>query len=330
MRKLIALVLVVAGLWAGYWYVASTTKHQVIATWLNERRADGWTVKYSDFRVVGFPNRLDSKFTDLDLYDPRSGIGWTAPEFDILALSYQPNHIIAIWPTQQNLRFPHEDVNITSKELRASVVFEPDTRLAVSRISVEAADLLLKSTAGWQGSIGSLHLSSRQHRGKAFAHDVVFDAKSVSPTADLRARLDPSGQLPKALETLYLDMTLGFDAPWDRVAIEKGAPLLTRITLNKANAVWGDLGVSGQGDLAVAADGQISGQLEVTLRNWRAVVDLFVASGAIDSGTAQTIKSALGLFTGSDSSLKTSLTLADGNMSLGPIRIGPAPRLVWR
>ena len=329
MRKLIALILVLAGLWSGYWYIGSTAKFVALETWLNDRRADGWTVAYSDFRVVGFPNRFDSRFTDLDLLDPRSGLHWQAPEFDILALSYQPNHIIAVWPQHQVLGLPLENIKIDSARMLASVVFEPDTKLAVARTSFETDDLVMASDSGWKMGIGKLHLSTRQHPGVDFAHDVIFDAKSVDPTMAVLNTLYPTGQLPKTIEVLFLDMTLGFDAPWDRIAVEQGAPWVTRITINQLDTGWGTLGLGGSGVLEIAASGEITGELALEFRNWRAVVDLFVTSGAIDRGLAETIKTGLGLLTGADAtSLKTTLTLANGKMSLGPVPLGSAPRVI--
>ena len=330
MRELIAFVLVLAGLWSGYWFVGSTAKHQVITAWLDARRADGWTAEFSDFQVVGFPNRFDSRFTDLHLFDPRSGIEWMAPEFDILALSYQPNHIIAVWPPAQNLGFPLETVSITNSRMVASVVFEPDTKLAIDRTSLEIRNLELQGGSGWQTSIGSLILSTRQHPNVAFAHDVVFDAKSLHPTVNLLQTLDPAGTLPMTIEALFLDVQLDFDAPWDRIAVEEGAPLVIKITVNRMTAAWGKLGLDGKGVLNVSADGRISGTLDVALKNWPAVIDLFASSGAISAYMAATIKSGLGLFaSGSEEDpLATTLTLEDGFMKLGPITIGPAPRFI--
>ena len=330
MRKLIVFVVILAVLWGGYWFIGSTTKHRVIEAWLTERRAAGWTASYSDFRVVGFPNRFDSKFTDLDISDPRSGIEWLAPGFDILALSYQPNHIIAIWPNRQTLRLPGEEIDVTSAELVASVVFEPDTKLALSRISLEARELVLKGVSGWTTGISALRASTRQNADKTFAHDVIFDAKAVSPTAAFLKTLDPAGKLPGVIDRLFLDMTLGFDAPWDRVAIEQGAPLVQRITIRRLDTVWGPLGVGGTGTLDVAKNGSIDGEVALEIRNWRAVVDLFVTSGAIDPSTAQTIKTGLEFLAADGDSIKTSLVIKNGQMSLGPVPLGAAPTLIRR
>ncbi len=331
MRILIAVIVVLSGLWSGYWFIGSSAKHGVLETWLNERRQAGWTVAYSDFSVVGFPNRFDSIFTDLNLEDPISGLGWKAPVFHILALSYQPNHIIASFANEQIVSFPLEEINVVSSEMLASVTFEPNTLLAVSETLLRSKDLKLEGSLGWQMMMGKLDLSTRQSTSGEFAHDVVFDAEKVTPTKTIRVTLDPTGRLPQTVDRLYLDMILGFDAPWDRVAVESGAPEVTLIRLNRLDTVWGALGLAGRGELTVAKDGEISGRLDLEIRNWREVLDLFVTSGILDQGTAGTVQNGLALLTaGSDNptSLKVPLSLKDGKMALGPIPLGYAPRII--
>jgi hypothetical protein len=331
MRLLVIFTFVLAGLWAGYWIIGSTAKTRVIELWFEDRRAAGWTAEYSEFRVRGFPSRFDSGFKDLRLRSPRSGIGWQAPEFFILALSYKPNHIIAAFPQEQRLSLPSGDITVRSQEMFASVVFDPDTNLAVNRISLSTSDLVLEGDRGWRASAQDLLLATRQNTASEFAHDVVFDANKVTPTVAFRRGLDPRGSLPATIERLLLDLTLGFTAPWDRQAIESGTPQVTSITVNRMNLSWGALSLKGEGQLDVARSGRVSGRLELEILNWREVLELFVTSGILDAATAGRVRQGLVLLTiGSDdpNSLKVPLTLKDGEMSLGPIALGPAPRFI--
>lgn len=331
MRRLITILLIGSALWSGYWFVGKTAKQTVLETWFADRRDAGWTADYSDFRVVGFPNRFDSRFTDLNLRSPLTGFGWQASRFHILALSYKPNHIIAVFPDTQKLSLALEDVSVSSSEMMASVVFEPDTNLAVSRIQLLTMGLGLKGDIGWNAGAEKLSLSTRQNEGVKFAHDVIFDAADVTPTRAFRSGLDPKGRLPATIKTLYLDMMLGFNAPWDRVAIESGAPEVTQIKLNNLDMAWGVLGLSATGTLDVAKDGAIKGRLSLEIINWREVLELTVTSGLLDQKTADTIGRGLELLTfGSDdpNSLAVPLVLVDGSMALGPIPLGFAPRFI--
>jgi len=331
MRKLMGLVLVAGFLWSGYWFIGHSAKYKVMSMWLQDRRAAGWTVDYSDFSVVGFPNRFDSRFKDLTLFDPRSGIGWQAPLFNILALSYQPNHIIAAFAHKQTLTLPHQTITVGSSKMMASVVFEPDTNLAVRRINLRAKDLTLNSSLGWKSAADSVAISTRQSETAPFAHEVEISAQKVTPTRRLRQNLDPNGQLPGIIDKVFLDMVLGFDAPWDRLAIEAGAPEVTRIDITRMSLGWGNLGLGAKGQMAVAKNGVITGKLSLKITNWRGVLDLFRSSGALDDTTAGTIARTVALLnSGAENpdNLTIPLTLAGGKMSLGPIPLGPAPRFL--
>lgn len=328
-RMMIAVLSLAVALWSGYWYVASSAKFRVIDGWLAERRAAGWVAEYADFRVRGYPSRFDSRFRDLRLRAPRSGLGWEAPEFKIIALTYRPNHIVAAFADAQKLFLRGETVDVTSRDMFASVVFEPDTKLAVSRIRLSAEALHLAGGSGWRAGAESILLATRQNTGTAFAHDMVLDAKGVTPTRAIRRVLDPTGNLPEAIDRLLIDLTLGFTRPWDRVAIETGAPEVTFIDLSRVTLAWGPLGLKATGRLDVAPSGIISGKVELELLQWRELLSLLSRAGLIDSATARRIEQGLALLTAGaedPDSLKVPLLLAEGRMSLGPVALGPAPR----
>ena len=43
----------------------------------------------------GYPSRIDTVVSGLDLADPRAGWSWHADEFQILQLAYRPHHVAA-------------------------------------------------------------------------------------------------------------------------------------------------------------------------------------------------------------------------------------------
>ena len=101
MRVLLGVTALLGALWAGYWVVGSSAAQSGMADWFDERRAEGWVAEYDDLAVRGFPNRFDAGFTEISLADPGTGLAWQAPFFQLLALSYKPNHVIAVWPDEQ-------------------------------------------------------------------------------------------------------------------------------------------------------------------------------------------------------------------------------------
>lgn len=333
MRKLIVLILVASGLWGGYWFIGATAVENAMTNWLSGRQNAGWVVEYSDLKTRGFPNRFDTRITDLTLADTNSGIAWQTPSFEVLALSYKPNHIIAVWPPQQTVASPYEKIAVTNERMRASVVFEADTALALDRTDFELDDFTLQSDAGWSARIGKGQFSTRKIDADEEIHKIWFEASSVYPPAAVLAWLDPAGVLPQFFETLIIDTTLTFDAAWDRFAIEQARPQVININLNALRASWGKLDLRAAGELAVDGRGYPVGQITVKAKNWRDMLQIAVDAGIIPSNLIITVTRALEVMaemTGDPKTLDLPLTFKKGRISVGLIPLGPAPRLVLR
>ena len=67
MKRLLVVILVAAGLWAGYWWIGASGVKSGFAAWLDARRAEGWVADSAAITVQGFPNRFDTTFTDIRL-----------------------------------------------------------------------------------------------------------------------------------------------------------------------------------------------------------------------------------------------------------------------
>ncbi len=336
MRILIAIVLLVASGWSGWWYWNATMRERAVTEWLADRRADGWVAEAEEVRVTGFPNRIDLIVRGLDLADPDAGWEWRAPEFQVLSLSYRPHHVIAAWPGEQVVATPVEDVRIESTSLRGSVVFEPDTRLTLDRATIEIEGMALTGDTGWRAFIGSAVLATRRAAEtgtEGFAHELGFKASGlVLPTAWAEG-IDRAGMLPDAIETVDLDAVLVFDRPWNRAAVEGENPALERLRITDARIAWGELDLRAQGTLEVDAQGFAQGEIALKARNWREMLDIAETSGALGAGMSGAVRTGLELmarFSGDPEVLELPLTFAEGRTRLGPIGLGPAPKLSQR
>lgn len=330
MRKLIGLVVVATLAWGTYWFIGSIALDRSLRAWIEDRREEGWVAEYSDLRVQGFPNRFDTTFTDLDLADPETGLAWSLPFFQVLALSYKPHHVIAVWPTEHRISTPRERLTVTSGDMRASLVVEPNTALTLDRATLVAESLGIASSEGWRTGAAEFRLATRQTPVSADTHDIGIEASSVRVAAPLKRRLDPLGALPEDVETLRLAAEVAFDGPWDRFAIERGRPQPTRIDLDDLTAIWGDLELRVAGDVTIDGAGLATGEATVKAVNWREMLDIAVASGAVPEAARPSLESALSLVAGMSGRADTidaPLTLRNGTISLGPIPIGSLPPL---
>lgn len=328
LRKLIWIVVIALVAWGGYWFAGSVALDRTLRAWFDERRAEGWVAEYSDLRVRGFPNRFDTTFTDLELADPDTGLAWSMPFFQILALSYQPNHVIAVWPNEQRISTPAERLTVTSSKMQASVVVAPGASLALERSTLVAEVVGVASTADWQAGAEEVRLATRRVPESENTYDIAVEGLEVQLADPFKRRLDPLGALPAEVSTLRVATEIAFDAPWDRFAIERARPQPVAIEIEDLTAVWGDLELRAAGSMTLDAVGLPTGQITVKAVNWQEMVDIAVASGALPEGSRASVENALSLLAGMSGPANTidaPFALRSGRLFFGPLPLGRVP-----
>lgn len=334
MRSLLILTLAAALAWSVYWAVGSAGATTAFQTWFEERRGEGWVAEYSDLDTKGFPNRFDTTFKDISLADPDTGLAWDAPFFQVFTLSYKPNHVIAVWPNDQRIATPLAKYDLTSGDMRASLVTRPAPGLPLERLTLTAEDLTILGRGKSQSTKAkALTLAAERAAAAESTYRFGLSADGFAPALDWRVQIDPSGSLPETLEALSLDVSIKFDKPWDLSAIEDARPQPREIKLRLAEARWGRLELQAAGELAVDAAGIPTGEITIKARNWREILRLAVETGAMPRGFGDTVEDGLSLISqlaGNPKTLDIPLNLKNGRILLGPVPLGPAPVLRLR
>lgn len=333
MRLLLIAILVAAFGWSGYWFVGRQGMQSAFSAWFDTRRAEGWVAETADLEIQGFPNRFDIGFSDLMLADPETGLAWQAPFFQILMLSYRPNHAIAVWPEAQIVATPLERYRVESNDMRASLVLAADTRLAPERSTLTAAYLRItpETRPDETTALSALSLAAARQEGAAYRLGLSAEGLTLSPP--WRMRLDPQNRLPHQISGLHADLDVTFDKPWDRTAVEEARPQPTAIKVSLADAKWGELHLQAAGAVTVSAEGFPEGEITLKARNWREMLAVATAAGALPESLARTLENGLSLLAqlnGNPQTLDAPLTFRRGLTFLGPIPLGPAPRLRLR
>lgn len=329
MRKLIWLVVVLFGLWGGWWFVGSSAEERGVRAFFAAERAAGRVADYSSLGVAGFPNRFDLTVNDIALGDPAGGVTWRAPFAQVLALSYNPYHFILALPHRQEIETPEGSFTLSSERMEASVRFVPGVGFALAEAVAVVQAPGLASSLGWQASARELRLASRRAAGRPLAQEIGLQIDQIAPDAALKAMLDPSGSLPAAAGQLYLDAVAEFDAPIDRHVAGR-PPRLTDLAIKDAHFVWGPVRLSAKGGVTVGADGLPEGRVQIEAKDWRAVVDLAVGLGLLRPEIAPTVRNMLAELaagTADPDRVELPLSFQKGWMSIGPLPLGPAPRL---
>jgi hypothetical protein len=327
-RALLVAVLVVAGAWSAYWFVGARTLDREVGAWLADRRGEGWVAEATATRVRGFPNRFDLTLSELQLADPETGLAWAAPFFQVLMLSYRPNHVIAVWPEAQTVSTPFERIAVTSDDFRGSLRLDALSSLALEDATFVAEGVALAAETGWEAALGTGRLAMRLVPATEATYEVGVEALDLAPAEAARRAVDRAGALPETVETLRLDAEVAFTAPWDRAAIEVARPQPTAIDLRELRATWGRLDLRATGALAVAPDGVPTGEIAIKAVNWREMLEIGVASGTVPERLAEPIErglSALAGASGSPDTLDVTLTFRDGRIVYGFVPLGPAP-----
>ncbi len=329
MRAILVVVLVLAGLWGGYWFVGSRAMEQGANAWFAAQQGRPLLATHQGIDVAGFPNRFDLTVTEPRLTDTQTGTTWAAPFAQVFMMSWKPWHIIATLPQEQTVTLPGQDVTLTSTLIQGSVIVTPGTDLTLDRTAIAGDGLALSSSSGWEVSATSARFGSRRAPDRALAHEVALDLTTLTPDARFRMALAQASDLPEQIDLIRLDTVLGLSAPLDRHSATT-RPRLTDITLREGLLRWGDMVLSATGTLTPAADGTTQGRIDIRVENWRQLVPVLIASGLVTQQSAQTLTRALELYAqqGSDPTVLTvPLSFQQGWMNLGPLPLGPAPQI---
>ncbi len=329
MRWMIRAILALALLWGGYWVIGSRAMDRAAQRFFDRAAERGLVAEQGGIEVAGFPSRFDLTVTDPKLVDPARGIGWSAPFVQILTLSYTPWHLIAALPNDQTLDLPDQSLKVQSSYLQGSVVVTPGTALTLDRLAAEARDLRVTSTLGWVLGAADVQLHTRQNPATVNAHDIDIAARDVIPDPALMALAGADADLPDKIAQMRLTATAALTAPVDRYARET-RPQITALAIREASVTWGDVVLFAKGDLVTDRQGRAEGKLELRLENWRTLVPVAIAMGVIPPDTAPTVEQVMTVFAKGGDTLTVPVTFKDGRTSLGPIPLGPAPRIAQR
>lgn len=327
MRILLIVVAVAAVVWGGLWFVGARAMEQGVTSWFEAQSAEGQTAVYATLETAGFPNRLDTTVTELELADPQSGAAVTADRLSVYALVYRPNHVIAK-AADIAAEAPGSLVSATAAELSASAVVAANADLTLDRLTAILTDVDV-SALGPVARMPELRAAIRPAAARSTAYEIGVEAIDLRPSDSLRSALSLSDEWPETLNVFHIDMILGLDAPLDRHSGDT-PPTLTDLDFRKTQLRWGEAGIELSGRVDLDAGGLPEGRVDITLRGWRDLLALAEAAEALPPAALTTASRTLNLLSqiGSDpDTIEAPLSFQNGFMSFGPIPLGPAPRL---
>lgn len=327
MRVVLWLAVVLGVLWAGYWVVGSRAIEGGADQWLADMNARGVAFEEDGVAVAGFPSRFDLTLTRPRVSDPQTGWAWKAPFAQVLSMTWKPWHVIAVLPQDQEIDLPGQKIALTVGKMQGSLRLHPSTDLTLEEVVVEMRDLVAKSDQGWQVGMGSgIVALGRIEKMFGNAQRLGIDLTDLRPDPALAQRLPNLGDV---ISLVHLDSILTLSAPLDRHAGET-APVITGVTIKDFHMTWGVLNMTAKGQVDPGTDGLAVGQIDFRIEGWRQVPALAVALGLVRPEMGKSLTDGLAVLAASGGNpevLNLPLTFADGWMALGPLPLGPSPRL---
>ncbi|ABF64830.1 hypothetical protein TM1040_2098 [Ruegeria sp. TM1040] len=323
--------------WSLYWAVAAWGLRQSVAAWFEEQAARGWQVEVKEITagdgLGGYPWRHVTQITQPALADPGTGAAWRA---DWLELQSP-----AIWPGHQSLRFADGDQRlsyydqtavITTQGLQADLFLAPGLALELEELGLTSGSWRIGDDA--EATLSADDLSLRMVQGSvAESYEISAEARAFRPGKALRRLLRAAPKLPQAFETLSLAMDVTFDKAWDLSVLEHRRPQPRQIDLALLEAHWGEMRLKMSGALEVDEAGIPTGEVALQVEAWAEFLALAEDSGLLSPTLreqASRVVAVMARASGNPEDLDITLGFRNGNITIGPIPLGPAPRLIIR
>lgn len=295
----ILLAILIAAWSGGWWWLRGEAMQRMDET-AKVMGDKGYRLTWSERTVSGYPFRLDVNLKDAAVSEP-SGWQLTAPLIKAEAYIYRLDHWVLVTP--QGLTFTRPDggaVIVQGRAMRASLA---DFDKRPPSIMLEGVDLTFDPEAGAKPYFLSAakQLNMKILAGPDDLGGVLLHIGGARMALEgLAARATEGGLVDMDLDLTLTKMSALAGQDWESAArswAAKGGVIQVR----QASVTGGAAKLSAKaGTLTPDANGRLSGDLDATL----------------------------GDLTGSGQALQGRVSLQDGKASIGPLEIGPSPR-VW-
>jgi hypothetical protein len=310
--------------------LATSALQTGLKEWLADRRAAGWQADVGAAELSGFPFQFNMELDALALSDPQTGLRITTDDLRIVVPSYWPADVTVHLPqTPIQIGTPATTLTLTTTQAHAALRLHPGLALRLDRMSATSGPLQIDLPQGKLLNAQGFSANVTQDELPE-AYRFALEATQVVPAGIIRSALSLPLDWPLAFEALSADVTVTFDAPLDRFTLENRSPQPREIQIQRVSLIWGPLKMNLQGGVRVDASGMPDGQLDLLVENWRDALDLAQKSGVVAPNLrpqAEIMLNALANLGDDPSRLDLKLRFTQGRAFLGPIPIGPAPRL---
>lgn len=322
----------VFGLWSFGWYAMSALVKAEVDGWVEDQRAIGAVADFTEMQTSGFPSRIILTLSNPLYQGPAFGdvISWESDEITVMARPWTPWHLHIEAPGKHKLDIGDGTMSLSgaAQSLTADVVlgehWPEELDLKIQGLSMNGSaplsagrfDLMAKHNPSAHGSETGLSLN-------LLGHDLIVPGGLPQPLGDHIQTLDLSARVLGAVHPGSLrDRLPGWRDSGGAVDVER---LKFR---------GGPLGLTAGGTLALDQDLQPQGAFTAKIEGLFQIMEILRAKGLMRDGEAVVATMALSALSkrpkgGGAPSINVSVTVQDGELSLGPLKVMNMPHFEW-
>lgn len=334
----VGLAVLLGAAYTGYWFWLAQTFQQNLALWVDQQRAMGYRISYASGEPGGYPLSIHIALSQVVIDSPPGQLPWrlgTASK--ILSIApWAPLTLRIVdgdGSVACNLRWAvggrDYGLSIDGMDMTIRLSSEgdlPAIRIGGQSVGVTQQGREIIGLIQPSGSVDFLQAasdteSSAEFLLSAYGIDFVSPAQSDSKTIETYDWL-VAGQVKGPVPLAPLPAAL---AAWSG---EGG-----HVELTQFNANWEAVTtVSGDGTVALDQRLQPVGAFSAVVRGYNEAIDAAVARGMMTPAQGTAAKLWLNARAEKDGrgfKVKLPLTIQDGFVSMGPIKLAQVPRIAW-
>jgi hypothetical protein len=334
----VALLIALGAAYTGYWFWLARTFQQNLALWVEQQRAMGYRISYVAGEPGGYPLSIQIALSEIVIDAPPGPPPWrldsaskilSIAPWAPLSLSIVDGDVAAACNLRWVAAGRNYGMSIDGMDLKIRLSTQgdlPAINISGKSVGVTEQGREIAGLSQPSGSVDLLQATSDTQSSAEFllsAHGIDFVPPSQSGSETV-ATYDwvLAGQIKGPLPLAPLPAAL---AAWSS---EGG-----HLELTKFNANWeATTTVSGDGTVALDQKLQPVGAFSAVVRGYNEAVDAAVARGLMTPAQGTAVKLWLGARAEKDErGLKVTLplTIQDGFVSMGPIKLAQVPRIAW-
>jgi hypothetical protein len=332
-----AFLVAVFAAYTAFWFIVAARVEDGVAQWAASLRAQNLDLSWGAIRVGGFPLNFRVALSKVRLSD----LAATAPgrELQVPLLSGSASPL-----------------NLRSWQLTAPEGLNARANLAAGAVATLSAHRASGSVAIADEGGATLWFSLSEPVAEAGGHFAAHDLdlwlalpphppqthteRAFGLAADLRGLSLPTVPAPfrNPVDEITFGVTAMGSIPGASSAPAREAAAAWRdsggtIELDHLMLRWQTIGVTLSGTVALDADLQPMGAFSGAVAGYDELLKALVAAGQMRAGDARLAQLALAMLAkaGPDGrpQIATSFTIQNGEMFLGPVKLGKAPLIVW-